>query len=314
MSNKRRAFNITIAIIASIAAWVFVVYNFRPMTQIKHNDIKIVFEGEEALADRGLAVNESAEKNVDVTLLQNRKDIRKIKSDDISVTADVSDCSAGDNIVLLKIKGPEGTTVISSERESISVSVERAKTDYKDIKPTYTGNAEDGAVPIAYDMGAIRAEVSCTDERLKKIDKVAALLNYDEVETTPKSYTCDLVAIDKDGKVLPHVVIWPSEISLDASAGFRKMVPLNLKYNTDINDNYTRNVAGPSTVVIKGSKEAISKISSVDTREMDLRYVYESTEIEIDYILPEGIFLADGAEKQTIKVTVSEKKNKEDES
>lgn len=314
ITNKRRVFNISIAVLASIAAWVFVVYNFRPMTQIRHNDIKIKFEGEETLADRGLAVNNSASQDVDVILLQNRKDTRKIHSDDISVTADVSDCSAGDNTVSLKIRGPEGTSVLSSGSESISIDVERTRTDYKNIEPVYSGGAEDGAEPIAYDMGATKAEVSCTEERLKKIDKVAALLDYNEVGETAKSYTCDLVALDKDGKVIPHVVIWPSEISLDASAGFRKKVALNVKYNTDINDNYERNVAVPSTVIIKGPKAVVSRINSIDTYEMDLRYVYETTEMELDYNLPEGIYVAEGSGNQTIKVTVSEKQKKEDES
>ena len=314
MTKKRRVFNITIAILASIAAWVFVVYNFRPMTQIRHNDIRIEFEGEEALADRGLAVSDSATQSVDVTLLQNRKDTRKIQSDDISITADVSECSAGDNTVSLKIRGPEGTTVLSSESERITVGVGRTKTDYKDIEPIYSGGAEAGAEPIAYDMGATKAEVSCTEERLKKIDKVAALLDYDEVGTTPKSYTCDLVALDKDGKVLPHVVIWPNEISLDASAGFRKKVALNVKYNTDIKDDYERSVAAPSTVVIKGPKSVVSRINNIDTYELDLRYVYETTEIELEYNLPEGVYVAEGSGNQTLKVTVSEKQKKKDES
>lgn len=312
-TDGRKIVNMIIAIVVSIVAWVFVVYNFRPMTQVRHSDVEVVFTGEETLAERGLAISETALEELDVVLRQNRTEARTIKSEDIKITADVSECAAGDNQVQLQVRGPEGTTVVSSERSSISVSVERSRTDSAPVELMYSGDPEEGAEPIAFDMGVIEAEVSCTADRLGRIDKVAALLPYDEVGKAVKSFTCDLVAVDRSGNILPHVIVQPDEMSLDAAAGFTKEVPLNVKVNTRRDDDYTRKYSAPDTVVIKGSKEAIDKVDSIDTAEIDLRYTYESGEVEPEYILPEGIYLANASKGQTVKVTVSENKKTDDE-
>jgi heat shock protein HslJ len=109
--SGRKVFNVVIAFLVSIAAWVFVVYNYEPMTLVKYVDVPVDFTGERELADRGLAVNEASLEEVTVTLSQKRVDGASISAEDISVVADVSECVAGANTVMLDVSGPSGTKV-----------------------------------------------------------------------------------------------------------------------------------------------------------------------------------------------------------
>ena len=52
----RKIVNMVLAVLVAIAAWVFVIINYDPMTDITYSDVPVTFTGEEALAERGLAV------------------------------------------------------------------------------------------------------------------------------------------------------------------------------------------------------------------------------------------------------------------
>ena len=309
--SGRKVFNMVIAILVAIAAWVFVVYNYDPMTLVTYNDVPVVFTGEEDLADRGLSVSQTKNETVNVTLSQRRIDGKKISANDIIVTADVSECVAGDNNVSIKVGGPTGTSVNNVSASETDVDVSRAKREVMDIDVVYGGEAvlEENEEPVAYDLSDTIAEVSCSGEVLSKIDKVAAVLDREDLTDKAKSFTVDLQALDREGNALPHVVITPKEISLDASEGYTKEVNLYLSVKDESEDNYERKYVAPDSVTIKGVKSKLNKVSSITAEDIDITYRYEDEEIEINYNLPKGIYLADESRGQKVKLSVSQKKD-----
>ena len=54
-------------------------------------------------------------------------------------------------------------------------------------------------------------------------------------------------------------------------------------------------------------------MNSITAEEIDVTYRYEDEEIEINYDLPEGIYIADESLDQRVKLTVTQKKDDEDE-
>ena len=308
----RKIVNMVLAVLVAIAAWVFVIINYDPMTDITYSDVPVTFTGEEALAERGLAVVQTSVDGLSVTLSQKRVDASRIGPDDITVLADLSECVAGDNRVDLRISGPEGTTVLKADKSVAEVSVGRAKRDVKAIKVMYKEPEEEHAELITFDLSNTEAEVVCTQDRLDSIETVAAMLDYEDVTDTVKSYTVDLVALDKEGNEIPHVLINPEEISLDACAGFTKTVSLSVPVKNTQDDYYERKYTVPERMVIKGSLDDIDNIGTVRAHEVDISGIYEDTELPIEYNLPEGIYVADKSKGQVIKVTVTEKKTEDD--
>ena len=310
----RRIFNMVIAILVSVGAWVFVVYNYKPMTEVRYTSVPVTYSGETALSDRGLAVNQTSDETVSVVLSQRRVDARNISSEDILITADVSGCSAGDNNVSLTITGPGNTSVVSSSVDSIAVSVGRTKTETMEIDVRYSEDVGSNEEPIALDMSRAVAEVSGTSDTMSRISTIAAVLDYDEVGEDIKSFTARLRALDEDGETLQHVVIEPSEISLDACRGYTKTVSLSVPVINTNDENYERRYTAPSTVVIKGAEETIGSIRSIRAEEIDAGYYYEDAEIPINYVLPDGVYLAKASAGQTLKLTVTKREKKSDDS
>ena len=307
LKGTHRLVNIILALLVSVGGWMFVVYNYYPMTDVRYNDVPISFSGERALADRGLAVSSVGTEKVRATLNQKRIDFNKYSPADIEAFADVSDCVAGDNNVKISVSGPSDTSVLSSGPDKISIEVERTDSAYMDIDVVYSSDAPENREPISYDMSQTQAEVVCAASKLSDVKSVAAVLNFNEVGERTKSYTAKLVALDKSGNEVPHAVIYPEEVSLDASDGTTKTVKLNVPVNSKVNDNYERKYSAPDSVTIKGAKDAINKITSVDATEVDIRYVYEDSELPLEYDLPEGVYPAGASKNAVLKVTVTKK-------
>lgn len=313
--NVRKIFNIIIAILVSIGAWTYVVYNNDPTTEVKYKDIPITFVGEDALANRDLGVSSISTELIDVTLKQRRVDTNQITAEDIDVIADVSDAAEGENGISLQISGPDGTQVAQAERRSISIEVEEAETIESQIYVEYDDELA-GYEPIATNLTSTVARVIGAKSEIARVDRVAAIISYDDTNNRVWSFTTGLSALDKDGDVIEHLVIYPGEVNFKAFAGITKEVPLKVVTNEkksgssdedDEGDGYERTYSAPDTIVIKGPESLLENIDSVSTETIDIQNMYEDQEVELTYQLPDGIYPAYSSENLVMKVKVTRK-------
>ena len=308
MSEKgRKIFNIILALLVSMAAWVFVVYNYDPMTKEKYSGIPIKYTGLETLANRGYAVAETNHERVDVTLEQKRIDTGSINTDDISVTADVSQLASGQNTVALHVEGPDGTSVSDVSLKTVTIDIESSDSADMEISVEYPMTAEEDAVPIVEELSATEATVIATSDRLAKVDRVAAVIDPEDLNDKFKPLTVDLAALDKDGNRVLNVVVYPQTVAFKAAAGYVREVRLVVPVTDGSDDNYERTFTVPETIVIKGSKDLINKTGSITADEIDISQYYENAEIPITFELPEGIYPEDGYEDLMLTLTVKEK-------
>ena len=49
-SSGHKVFNIILAVLIAIIGWTFVVYNYDPDTDVRYNDVNIIYIGEDILA------------------------------------------------------------------------------------------------------------------------------------------------------------------------------------------------------------------------------------------------------------------------
>ena len=311
--NGRKMFNIILALLVSTAAWFFVVYNYDPMTNARYSGVPITYTGLDTLANRGYAVAEANYKNIEVTLEQRRIDTANISSEDISVTADVSGLSTGENTVALRVSGPEGTQVLDTSVKSVTVNIDSATSQEIPISVEYAGDHDEDAVPLVENMSVATATVVATEEELANIDRVAAVIDPEDLDEQFKAMTLEIAALDKEGEEVINVVVYPETVSFRAAAGHTKEVRLVVPVKDESEDSYERTYTVPETVVIKGRKSTIDPFSGITANEINIANYYEDSEIPIEFDFPEGVFLVDGQEDQMVlKLKVVEKEEEEE--
>jgi YbbR domain-containing protein len=314
--SNHKVFNIVLALVISVVAWTYVVYNYEPTTDVRYKDIPVVFTGEEDLADRGFGVVSVDTETIDVVLNQKRVSTSDISENNIIVTADVSEASEGDNSVGLTISGPDGTNVTESSKRSVKVTVEKTDRIDAEVLIAYQDAGELGAEPITEKLTSTGATVIGAESTLKSVDKVVAFLAFGDASADFRTFTRELKAVDSQGNVIPHVVIYPNNVNFSAKLGYTKKVSVKVKTTGGEDDYYTRTYTAPETIVIKGDQDAISKINKIETEEIDLSGYYEDGETELEYVLPEGVYLANESlddNLMKIKVSKTEPKDEQEE-
>ncbi len=313
MSDQtRKVFNIVLALLVSVASWIFVVYNYEPMTTEKYKDVPIKYTGLQTLANRGYAVTEHSGTTVDVVLQQRRVDTGNISADNISVTADVSNLESGENTVALTVKGPEGTSVSDTSIRTVTMNIESAYSADMDVSVEYQAGAEEDAVPVVEEMSVDTATVIATESKLSEIDRIAAVIDSEELGERMRPMSVELAALDDEGNKVLNVVIVPDTLSFRASAGYKKTVSLNVPVKDESDDSYDRTYTVPTTVAVKGNMDTLSKTNSITAEEIDITYLYEDAEVPIELVLPEGVYLADDESALQMKLKVREKTEEED--
>ena len=247
----RRVINIILSLLVATGAWFFVVYNYDPMTNERYTGVPITYTGLDTLANRGYAVSEANYKNVEVTLQQRRIDTANISAEDISVTADVSGLSTGENTVALRVAGPEGTQVVDSSVKSVTVEIASAASVDMPISVEYSEEVEEDAIPLIENMSVETATVIATEEKLAEIDRVAAVIDPEDLDEQFKAMTLEVAALDSEGNKVINVIVYPETVSFRAAAGYNKEVRLVVPVKDDSDDSYERTYIAPETVVIK---------------------------------------------------------------
>ena len=313
--KERKVINIILSLLVATGAWFFVVYNYDPMTSVRYSGVPITYTGLDTLANRGYAVAEANYKNVEVTLQQRRIDTANISSEDISVTADVSGLATGENTVALRVAGPEGAQVRDVSVKNVTVEIASAASVEVPISVEYSGEFEENAVPLVENMSVEMATVIATEEKLSEIDRVAAVIDPEDLDEQFKAMTLEIAALDKEGNRVLNVVIYPETLSFRAAAGYTKEVRLVVPVQDESDDSYERTYTVPETVVIKGKKSTIDSLTGITANEIDISYYYEDSEIPIEFELPEGVFIAEGQDDLmlSLKAVKREKEEKEEE-
>lgn len=295
MSDNRKSqvgkFNILIAIVTAFAAWFFVIYNYAPMKNVTYNDVPINYVGELELVQKGLGIETSTTDTVDVTLNINRKNYNNISADDIYVAVDVTNAVEGRNGLSLDVTPPRDCTVERISNDSINVEVVKGANRDVPLTAVYGDISDDGQEPIATEMSYSMVSVLGAADNVAKVQMALLKVNSGDLVGGTKSFVERPVAVDEDGKELRHIIVLPSEISFNATAAATKTVPLNIhliKKSHDDEQTYDM----PDKVTIKGPDKLLKSISEIDSEPVDVTGITADTKITIDFILPDGVYVA----------------------
>ncbi len=298
-----------LALLIAIGGWAYVVYNFYPNTDVKYSNVPITFSGMDVLADRGLGITASSRDAIDVTLNQKRTSTGRITGDDISVMADVSSATEGDNGISLRILGPDGTSISETDTRIITVSVEKVKTAKVSVFVEYENPPEFNSEPVISELSNDVVTVVGAKAELDSVDRVVAYINASEMSEDSRNITRELVAVDKDNKILPHIVTYPDVVNFKAEKGNFKSVRLNVIVTGITENGYTRTYTSSDTVTIKGKPDIISGITEIYTKSINISGIFEDAEVPLTYELPQGVYIANRSYGMTLSVKATPSKD-----
>ncbi|RDY22422.1 hypothetical protein CHF27_013515 [Romboutsia maritimum] len=283
----------TISILSAVVLWLYVMAIVDPKETKRFEDIPITIDNMKELDENNLVIYPKEELKTDIYLTGNLSSLQKVKKENIHVYGQINNPIEGDNPVegtnrlYLKAIVDESVTY-EFKTKVITLNLEKMVNENKQVEVILEGKLKDNIDNLNRSMKTVK--VSGPRTLVKSVTKVVAILNADN-EENDFSTKLNLIPINENGKKVEGVELEASSVTISASMLKQKEVPINLIYNNqnqeELNlDNYK---LSQDKIVIKGKKEVIDKIDSINTKPLNLLDVDKNTVNQVLLEIPEGI-------------------------
>lgn len=302
---KTRRFNLLnmiVALVVAVFGWFYVVYNI-DTTITKSYTVPLILEGHEQLFDNGYAVSEASVKEVNVVLEYKRTDLLSVNKENIVATADVSNCTQGVNTIDIDILAPRKATVIEQSYDSVDINILDGFSKEVELRVSPSAMEEGEPEPIVENLDIDTVSVIGTEDMIKKLRYSDIYFDPSNISENQTSQLVTPCPRDKNGNEIEYAYVLNRNLSVIVWMGTTKLVPLKASLSHE--DNYNKySINSPQQILIKGRAVDLKNIDSIKASDIDLRPIFETTEVTPEIDLPDNVYLSNRSKNIKFKVTV----------
>jgi YbbR domain-containing protein len=309
---KNNKINLLISIVAAIVIWGYVVLAVNPQSENTITSIPVELTNLEALYDKGLTVADESTYTVDVTVSGARSEVTKLTAADFRATADMTGYPKGDNNVTVKVVTAANAEILRIRPETIPVTVVDRITVTKPVRLVFEDEFAKGEEPGFIAIAPMEMEVSGTVTAVDSVAYIRAQMPEDMLSEEALTIKLDAVPISRDGVSVYGVALSQDQVEVTATLCSTKTVPLHIDITGETPETVEVTYKHvPSTITIRGTKDAIRDVLEIRGRAVNLRQIVDTTEIPVDPYLPSGVEVADASAGIAVKIEVQGIEKKE---
>lgn len=307
MRQNQKRIDIVISVIGAILLWIYVINIVNPTVTTVIRDVPVSIGGAATLVERGRALASNETYSTDVTISGPRNEVNKVTAGDITLVADVSYLSTGRQSVEVRAEMPPHITLSSLANSTIEVLIEDYITAPKPVEIVLSGAASGQEINI----NAVSLSQVDVSGAASAVAKVAALrANGDMSDAgldTEKELSLAITPVDDSGKALDGVRVAQDTVGVNAIVYQTKEVPLNVSFSGAIWTGAIQSGSNmPATILIKGPAEVLSQISGIDSVPINIEGIYETTEYNVEPLLPPGAYISETVNNLKAEVVIEE--------
>ena len=302
---RNKKVNILIAFVAALALWIYVTGKIEINSMKKFSDVKISIVNQNSLIESGYAVEKIEPGKIDVTLKGGRAALNSAKGSDIKATVDVYSRFKGKNNVNVDVEVPKNTRLESKSEDKVTVEIGNLVTAERNIEVHEKESLPEKKVLVKSKTDTEKVKIYGTKKNVAKVVSVRALVDTSKVTEKDTEVSAKLVPVDKSGNVVDFVSVASDEINITVRLEAYKTVKLNAKTKGSIDDKYQLDsIKSPEKIDIQGPAGTIKGITEVESEDIDISKIRESTKIKMVLRLPEGVKIKEGSEEPFLNVTI----------
>lgn len=302
---RNKKVNILIAFVAALALWIYVTGKIEINSMKKFSDVKISIVNQNSLIESGYAVEKIEPGKIDVTLKGGRAALNSAKGSDIKATVDVYSRFKGKNNVNVDVEVPKNTRLESKSEDKVTVEIGNLVTAERNIEVHERESLPEKTVLVKSKPDPEKVKIYGTKKNVAKVVSVRALVDTSKVTEKDTEVSAKLVPVDKSGNVVDFVSVASDEINITVRLEAYKTVKLNAKTKGSIDDKYQLDsIKSPEKIDIQGPAGTIKGITEVESEDIDISKIRESTKIKMVLRLPEGVKIKEGSEEPFLNVTI----------
>lgn len=280
-----------LSVVFAIIFWIFVMDQENPEMTKTIMNIPVELKNEQMLLDEGLVIMDKTERLINVEIKGRRNDVIDVTADDIHITANLLGHDKGNNSVALdKLIMRDNVEISSLSQQEIKLFIDQIVEIPKPIDISVIGKIKSGYIKDSM--------ISVPDEVIVKgpesyVNSVSAIKGEFDVSDLVEDTTKEVAihAIDNDGNTVQNVQLAMQYV--DVQVGIKKIktvsVLANLIGESPAGYKITNVSLLPSEIVLKGHQDIVDSIEALPTNPIDVSQMTQTTEVETDIVIPDGI-------------------------
>ena len=311
--RESRWFYVLLSILLAVLVWMYIRDVENPTQDHTYYGVEIQLSGERVLEERGLTVASMSQKTVNVKVNAPIRVLNDLSPDNITVTVDVSQCSApGEYQLTCTPKLPSNVDTSDAyfpdTAQIITVTIDNLATETKNLELKLEGSVADGyqaGTPV-FDPETV--ELSRTAEQLARVSRVVVILEADDLK---ESYSgrLPITLLDENDNPITDTNISLSEETayLTLPVGVMKEVPLTVSFipgGGATGDGDVEVSIEPKTINVIGTEDAVAGLTEISLGSIDLSTVLDTSVITMPIRLSSALDNASGITEAQVTVTV----------
>ncbi|MCR5482117.1 MAG: hypothetical protein K6F52_04910 [Clostridia bacterium] len=302
LENKKAT--MILSLIIAVILWLYVIGEVNPLTKTTIKDIPVQLLNAENLTSRDLAMLEESF-TVSLTIQGQRSDIVELDKSEIIVTADLFGYNKGENYIPVNVTVPDKITLVEKNPPSILVHIEEMVSVYKPISLVYSAAFEDGAEAGNVIIQPEEIEVKGAKSAVERVASIKALIDTSQITGDVAELTPQLTPMDSKGQTVSGVTLSATTANVSLRKCYTKNVSLKVETTGEVASPYELDsISIPKKIKIRGPKDKIDEITTVEAKPVDLSKVTASGTIPLQLDLPKDVELANASSDTGVVVTL----------
>lgn len=180
---KNNKVNMAIALVMAIVLWAYVLVSDNQASTNTLRNIPITFANEETLTENDLVVLQAERDTVNITFSGQRTTLTKVKAGNFKVIADLEGLKKGENVVRLRVVGPDNVTVESMSVQKISITIDDLITVKKPVQTQIINQTSDDSEPYIVQLSQENVAVEGAATLVNKVTGLLARVDAQKSKT-----------------------------------------------------------------------------------------------------------------------------------
>ena len=298
-------------VIAAFALWLFISSTENPVTAYKLKNIPVQLLNTDVLTRSNLVLVPGQDFNIDLNIKGASTSILLAKkAEDFTIVADLSAYAlkTGEQKIPIEIrKSPDNINVINSDNLFIEVNLDELMEAKLPINVSITGKPKEGFYASDPKLSQASATVIGGARLVSMVKEILIEQDIQGLEAdVVKTYK--LKAVDEAGKEINEVSISPSHMDVKIPIRKTKSLGVTVKTKGNLDPKFTLSSIKviPERLDVTGSVVALNEIESLNTQPIDLSEIKNSTTLNVEVMIPEGLSLVnDGNNIVKVEINLS---------
>lgn len=311
--KNNKLFSVLLSVFIAFCLWLYVITTVSPGYNDTIHDIRVSFEGETLLNERGMMITNGLDAYVDLNLTGNRSDFLKINPENITVKVDLTKIYEPgfkqlDTTVVFPADVAQDAFVIENKYPGkVPITVEKRMEKYVDVEVVFTGAVDEGFIADSEDYLLSYPQVKITGPASVVEQIHAARINVDLTDRTESiSEDYRFTLCDEEGNPVDVQMIATdvAEVHLDVKIQRWKEIPLrlNVTYGGGALENNTSMTIDPQVIRVSGSELVLENLDEIVLGSVDLSTLEENLSETYTITMPEGVTNMTGKTEAKVEI------------